>query len=128
MDGIQGFPQGRREEKRRRRVKGEQYGRFHPAMWVKVTPSPPTTFPHLHSSILTASFAILDHASTVKQDTGDLWGIQVEHWGNLAFRVETEGLDWCSHTELPVAVRDLCIYLLILVYQRRLQLLSVGKL
>lgn len=92
---------------------------------MKVTPSPPTTLPHLRSSILTASFAILDHAPTAKQDTGDPWGIQVEHWGNLAFRVETEGLDWCSQTELAVAGRDLCIYLLILVYQKWLQLLSV---
>lgn len=34
-------------------------------------------------------------------------GIQVEHWGNLLFKLETQDLDWCSRAGMAEAVRNL---------------------
>lgn len=49
---------------------------------------------------------MLHHVVTAKQETEDPWGSQVEHWGNLLFRLETKDLDWSSRVGLVVAVKN----------------------
>lgn len=45
---------------------------------------------------------MLYHAASAKQETEDPWGIEVEHWGNLLFKHETQDPDWFSRAGLVV--------------------------
>lgn len=93
-----GLPWGGRGAGGERGARKEEGVRFHPCRWAEASTDPPTACSHFRHSVFLKpllSGSIKSHPlkSTEKIHWG---GVQGKHWGNLLFRLETQGPDWCG--------------------------------